>query len=139
MKGCVTPKKDGGVCPWPLWNGTDKCLSHAAQAGDASACAEMRRRSDLSHEKRRENTRAAKRLSCDLSSWKGLLEEVQLVTLDVVNSGVGTAQKATCISRLVETALKVMTFAKLEKENAELKELLIDFHPELKKKLRAVG
>jgi len=82
---------------------------------------------------------AAKKLTtCDLRTADGQVTQLELALLRVVNSGADAVQKAGAVAKLVSEARATIKAAELETENKQLRELLLERHPELRKQLKVV-
>jgi hypothetical protein len=78
-----------------------------------------------------ENVRRRKRKECTLRTVADVLTEIERTMLAVDNSGANIVSKATAKARLIAEARATLKASELETENAELRALLLELHPEL--------
>lgn len=88
--------------------------------------------------KTQENERRRKRKTCSLRSTDDILTELEQTLIAVDNSAGEVVGKASAKVKLIAEARATLKAAELENENRELRALLLERHPELKKQLKAV-
>lgn len=135
MKKCAD-----APCAFGVWNGGERCISHAAKAGDATAKAELAARGERGRVARKARHDARKNEEAnevELGTQPGQLAALELAARMVVRSNEGACAKANALQRLVSTAAELVKMGDLEQRNKELEAMLVELRPELKK-LRAV-
>lgn len=125
-------------CRFQAMGHDPRCAVHLAPTGDEAAKAELRRRHAAGGPARARTAAKKKRTGCSLRTPDDLLLELERALVRVDNAGGEASAKATAICRLVAEARAVLKAAELETENAELRKLLIERHPELKRHLSPV-
>ena len=130
---CNATTKAGAPCTFPA-GPSGLCCSH-----------DPARRAEQAERGRRGGTKSGgarklKRLTaCRLRSTEDLLVELEHALGFVQSSGAREAEKADATVKIVREARAVLQAAELERENAELRRLLLERHPELKKHLQVVS
>jgi hypothetical protein len=76
--------------------------------------------------------------AADLSSTQGRRDALNRACRRVFASSVDPAKLANAIAGLIRAALEVDRVGELEQENRELRQLLLEKHPELRTRLRSV-
>lgn len=114
------------------------CLAHGARAGHAQAREVLAARGRAGYAKAAANAEERKLTECSLRTMGEQLTVLERQVLRVENSGADACAKAGAIVKLVSEARATLKAAELERENAELKALLIEKHPELARRLKAV-
>lgn len=134
---CTATNTDGEACPFYRRDGAPEgdghCLSHAAAAGDPDAIAIRTAHGQAGGAKNRDPNREA----CSLRSVSDLLAELERLLLD----GDQLPNSANTIKArvgIVQAAHAILESDVLEKENADLRKLLAEKHPDLAKQLRVV-
>src|SRR5262249_49081111 len=122
-------------CSWPAWEASAFCVTHAAQRGDVAAQTEMAERGRSGIQKRYARAVAGRRRAASLRSMDDLLTELERVLVRVEHSGQDAAHKAQVTAKIVSEARAALPAAQLESENRELRKLLVERHPELKRHL----
>lgn len=90
-------------------------------------------------EQRAAHRQARQRRGCSLRTTDDLLGELERVLLDLDRASGDVAARARAKVDLLRTAHMVLKGAELETQNRELRELLLEHHPELRKHLKSVG
>lgn len=139
---CNASCKDGSPCTFAPWAGGAHCLPHAAAAGDEAARGELQRRGEKGRQTR--TARAIERLDEEdgentFDSVRHLLAALMHAYRNVRRCNESATAKANAIQRLVSTAADLLKANELEATNRELRELLLERHPELRKHLKAVS
>jgi hypothetical protein len=135
---CSAITAKGVPCAFPgSYDGV--CLSHAAQAGNSDAREVLRVRGVAGKNKARANAEGRKLVSCSLRTTGEQLAVLERQVIRVENSGADACAKAGAIVKLVSEARATLKAGELEGENADLRAILIEKHPELKKHLKAVS
>lgn len=136
---CTAITKRGRRCVWKADATSGLCLNHdPARAEVRGRLAATRGRAGKAAQLRAvEAARAAgRRQSCRLRSTDDLLTELERAVLMLDGSGGDAATRAKAIAAVVAEARAVLKVGDLEAENAELKKLLVERHPELRKHLK---
>jgi hypothetical protein len=131
---CVT--KSGGRCPKPELGPGLPCGLH--QADPEARRAFLSAQGARGRRKRLKNEAAARRRVCSLRCTDDFLGELERLLVKVEASGAEMVNKAQTVVKIISEARSVLKAAELETENAELKKLLLQHHPELKSHLRIV-
>jgi hypothetical protein len=135
---CTGTDKRGDACRWPAWRDGPVCIACAARAGNAEASAEMRDRATKGNKQQAKNKKARQVSEAPMRSTDDLLTALERSMVRVENAGGDAIAKAGAVCKLVSEARAVLKAAELEKENSELRTLLLEKHPELRSHLRAV-
>jgi hypothetical protein len=133
---CSGTSRAGAPCRWPRWGSSAFCLNHASAAGELEAVAEQRRRCLVAHAKMAERSTARRRKACSLRTEGDLLHELEVALLAVARSKESAIARANATTRIVAEAHAILS-ANLERTATEINELL-DAHPELAQRIRAV-
>jgi len=107
------------------------CVNHASATGHPEAIAEQKRRSTRGQEVKKSG-----RVHFGLRTMAELLAPLESSLADVSRSSADAHTKAGAVVKLVGEARQILNAQKLEVENAELRGLLAEKYPELKKQLR---
>lgn len=135
---CAGTTKAGDACSFGGWNGGPLCLNCAAAAGQADARAELSERGKRGRKTVNAALNAAKRESCSLRSIEDLLTELERAVVEVDRSAGDIANRAKVKVQIVAAAHSLLKLEVVEQQNKQLHELLLQYHPELKKHLKAI-
>lgn len=134
---CSSLTKAGSPCRMGLWNATGLCIGHAAAAGDLEAKAMLAARGRSGVAQMQANRARRQPGESKMRTVEDLQTLVERETLHVRRSGADATSRANTVAKLVSLAMELLKVGELARENAELKALLLERHPELRKHLRA--
>jgi hypothetical protein len=136
---CAGTTKSGTPCHWRTWRNGTLCLNCAAVAGDESARVEQAARGARGRAQQTSNNNARKRKICSLRNTADLLTELEHQLIEVERAAGDRVQKAKVAVAIVSEARATLKTAELELENRQLREILLEKHPELRRVLKVVA
>jgi hypothetical protein len=114
------------------------CIGHAAASGDEAARAEQRARGQRGRARLDARASGRRRSTGSLRTTDDLLGALERALREVERSAGDRVARAKAVTAIVAEARATLKASELERENAELKRLLLERHPELRKHLRPV-
>jgi len=131
---CNAQRSNGKQCTFYAYDVTGRCFRH-----HADPAVRKKHMGALGAAGRRSQVEAARqrRDDCPLRTTEEKLAALERRAIAVENSSESAAKKADAIVKLVRASMEVQhRVGDLERENKELRNLLLERHPELRGRLR---
>lgn len=134
---CSATTAAGKPCTWRTHAPSGLCINHDPARTDERN--QLRREAGIRGKKvQMERALVEQVKSVSLRSVADLFPHLERALVEVINSGALAVDKSREIRGIVAAAAELLKANALAEENGELRDLLLEHHPELRKHLRAV-